>query len=380
MKIGFDASQITAPQKAGTGNYSYCLAQALAACDSDNSYIFFFRKNPSDQVKETIFARNSDFSYKVLETSFLWTHGALAKETFLGELDLLFMSYPTLPLIRDPSLKTVVTFHDLGFDFLPEYQKFLKKYFLRLFPRIAAKQATRIIAVSSSTKEALVEKYNVSPAKVSVIYEGVDVPRFQKTYSSVEKKATFSKYNVKKPFILFVGTIQPRKNLERLIAAFSRLKQRSDEKLANLSLVLAGKRGWLADEVYLAPQKYKVGSWVNFLGRVPDEDLPLLYQEAECVAFPSLLEGFGLPVLEAMAAGTSVVTSRVSSLPEVGGDAAFYVDPQDVESIASGLYKVLTDVDLREKLIEKGLQRVGDFSWESSAKKLLNVFEKVDKK
>ncbi len=378
MKIGFDASQIATPQKAGIGNYSFCLSQALSNLDSDNSYIFFFREQPSNKVRQTLFSGKQNFSFKVLNNSFLWTNGALARQTFLNNLDILFMPYPVLPIIRNPSLKTVVTFHDLSFEFLPEYQKFPKKYFLRLIPRLVANQATQIVAVSEFTKKSLLAEYGISPEKIEVIYEGVNFDWYQKTYSSEEKKAVFSSYNLRRPYILFVGTIQPRKNLERLVAAFSQLKHRFGAASAKLSLVLAGKQGWLADDIYAAPQEYNVADSVKFLGRVPDKDLPLLYQQAECLAFPSLFEGFGLPVLEAMAAGTPVVTSNVSSLPEVGGDAAFYVEPRDIESIATGLGEVLLNTDLRKSLVERGLRRVHEFSWENTARRLIEVFRGVN--
>ncbi len=383
MKIAFDASQITIHERAGTGNYSYYLARALSTVDSKNKYIFFFRETPSIEIKREIFEGKPNLSFKILSWPFLWTHGALARETFSGEFDLLFMPYPVIPLVRNRSLKTVVTFHDLGFKYLPEYNKFPQRYLLKMIPRFAANRADRVVAVSRATKNSVVGKYGIDPHKVSVVYEGVDINKFQGLDNKIQEKKgkkVKNKYGIGGDYILFVGTIQPRKNLERLVAAFSKLKKTKNTKLSKLDLVIAGKRGWLADKIYSAPSRYGVGASVKFLGRVPDDDLVVLYQNAECFAFPSLLEGFGLPVLEAMAAGTPVVTSNVSSLPEVGGDAAFYVDPRDVEGISSGLREVLINTKLRKSLVRRGLSRVSEFSWENTARSLIEVFRGVNTK
>lgn len=179
------------------------------------------------------------------------------------------------------------------------------------------------------------------------------------------------KYKIEGDYILFVGTLQPRKNIVRLIEAFSTL----GPKL--YTLVVVGKPGWLYEEIYEAPKKFKVEDRVKFLDYVPDEDLPALYQNALCFVLPSLYEGFGLPVLEAMHYGCPVVTSNVSSLPEAAGDAAIMVDPESTESIKEGIEKVLGDKSLREKLVKKGYEQVKKFSWEKCARETLKVLEEV---
>jgi glycosyltransferase involved in cell wall biosynthesis len=179
-----------------------------------------------------------------------------------------------------------------------------------------------------------------------------------------------TKYHIQQPFILSVGTVQPRKNYERLIQALAQLHQRG----YTIDLVIAGGKGWLDNPIYETVQQTGMEQYVHFIGFVDDEDLPALYSAAECFAFPSLYEGFGLPVLEAMACGTPVVTSNVSSLPEVAGDAALLVDPYDTLAIVQAIRSILDDTVLRSQLVDKGYHQVGHFSWIESARKLRQIY------
>lgn len=179
------------------------------------------------------------------------------------------------------------------------------------------------------------------------------------------------KYNISSDFILFVGTIQPRKNLQRLIEAFSKISKK------NIILVIVGKKGWQYEEILEAPQNFGVSDRVKFLDFVPDEDLTALYKEAACFVLPSLYEGFGLPILEAMKYGCPVITSNVSSMPEASGDAALYVNPEDVDDIADKIEKLISDEKLRSDLVERGYKQIKKFSWEKTAKQTLEALEKV---
>ncbi len=174
---------------------------------------------------------------------------------------------------------------------------------------------------------------------------------------------------------MFVGTLQPRKNIERLIEAFAKLII----KHPNLSLLVVGKKGWLYEGILEAPKKFGIKESVRFIDFVQDQELPSLYKNAKCFVLPSLYEGFGLPVLEAMKYGCPVVTSNVSSLPEAGGDAALYVDPQNVNDIAEKIDKVLSDPKLREEMVKKGHEQVKKFSWEKTARETLRVLEEIAK-
>ena len=180
------------------------------------------------------------------------------------------------------------------------------------------------------------------------------------------------KYKINKKYILFVGTLQPRKNIVRLIEAFSKIHHQQQ-----LNLVIVGKKGWMYEEILEAPKQYGIENQIKFLEFVPDEDLSLLYKNALCFVLPSLYEGFGLPVLEAMTQGCPVITSNVSSLPEAGGDAALYVNPEDVDEIAAKMQSLVKDEELRKTLIEKGYKQVKKFSWEKAARETLKVLEEV---
>jgi glycosyltransferase involved in cell wall biosynthesis len=184
-----------------------------------------------------------------------------------------------------------------------------------------------------------------------------------------------AKYSLTDKYILFVGTLQPRKNISRLIEAFSILSKK--RAFSDIELVIVGKKGWSYEEILQAPKKFAVSDRVKFLDFVPDDDLPFLYQHAQCFVLPSLYEGFGLPVLEAMKYNCPVITSNVSSLPEAGGDAAVYIDPLSVSDIAEKLEKVLSDRNLRNTMIERGRKQIQKFSWEKAAKETLKILEKV---
>jgi len=241
----------------------------------------------------------------------------------------------------------------------------------------------------------LVRRLKADPQKIKVIYEGVDREKFQilssksQTNSKSQIQKIKRKYEIKGDYVLFVGTIQPRKNLERLIEAFARILGYKDTRILgkrqrtrnilvsqypHLSLVLAGKLGWMYDKILQAPKKFGVGDKVQFLGHVPDKELPILYQGARVFCLPSLCEGFGLPVLEAMAAGTPVVAARAGALPEVVGGAGLLVNPKRIKEIAQALKLIIENQALSEGLREKGLRRVRDFSWQGVAMQTLAAF------
>jgi glycosyltransferase involved in cell wall biosynthesis len=188
-----------------------------------------------------------------------------------------------------------------------------------------------------------------------------------------------TKYGISKDFVLFVGTLQPRKNIIRLIEAFSKLLKDKKYQESPLQLVIVGKKGWQYDEILDSPKKFGIDNKVKFLDFVPDEDLIMLYKNALCFAWPSLYEGFGLPILEAMKMGCPVITSNVSSMPEAGGDAALYVDPENVDDIAKKLSDVVSDPKLRQDMVEKGKKQVQKFSWEKTARQTLQILEDVAK-
>lgn len=407
MTIGFDGSRAFKDIKTGTENYSFQLLTALRKIDKANRYIIYLR--PGNKVSGEWPA---NFQFQTLNFKRLWTQVGLSIETFKDPLDILFTPAHTLPLIRKPGLKTVMTVHDLGAEYLPLAHQLKQRLYLGFITKFQLKGATKLIAVSNSTKKDLIRKAGVNPKNIKVIYEGGPPPleeRFTKNSSkSDDLRDILSKYDLKKrEYYLFVGTIQPRKNLARLIEAFASLVSQpagpadsqphstSSEVLlglsgaprssspaslqsptGNLDLVIAGRKGWREKEIYALPAKLGIKDRVKFVGRVADWDLPSLYKGALGLAYPSLYEGFGLPILEAFGYDCPVLTSNVSSMPEVAGDAAILVDPLDIKSISSGMQKLL-DEKTRQKLVQLGKTRSKLFSWEKAAIQTLKVFEEI---
>ncbi len=377
MIIGFDASRAQLLERAGPENYTYNLLRELLKIDRRNRYRLYCN-NLLDFELPT-----ANYELRIISWPRLWTQGGLALECLKNPPDVLFVPAHTIPIIRRPDLKTVVTIHDVGFQkYLKTYQRWWGRLYEGRVSNYAARAATHVIAVSESTKKDLIEKLGVKPDKITVIYEGVDhgrfTPEIKKSASGDSSnlqqskiKKTKEKYGIGGEYLLFVGTIQPRKNLVRLIDAFK--KTRSPQ----ISLVIVGKKGWLSDEIYNAPKKFGVEDRVKFLGYVPTGDIVSLMNGALAFVFPSLYEGFGLVVLEAMACGCPVVTSNISSLPEVVGDAGILVDPYDVEDIARGIRSILElDEAQRRNLVDAGLERARKFTWEETAKQTIEVLSR----
>jgi len=271
--------------------------------------------------------------------------------------------------------KQVTTVHDCAFDKLPEeVPSHPAKMYYRLMMNLALKKSVRIIAVSESTKNDLMDYYHVSPKKITVIYNGVDEERFRFFNNKNVMKNVIEKYNLRFPFGLYVGLVRPRKNIENLLKAIRLLKDVMD---SSFKFVFAGKADNRFYNLSALIQKLDIADTIVRTGFVSDEELLALYKQAAFLILPSFYEGFGYPVLEAMAAGTPVIASNTSSLPEVAGDAALLVDPYNVAEIADAMYQILTDTDLREKLIKKGYEQVKKFPWERCARKTLQVYEEV---
>ncbi|MDQ5954196.1 MAG: hypothetical protein QG583_124, partial [Patescibacteria group bacterium] len=270
---------------------------------------------------------------------------------------------------RFTQVPRVISIMDLAFFHFADY--FTKKDLAQLhsWTKYSVIKAKKIITISEATKSDIIKFYKVSGEKIHVIYPGIKPSLLSNSHMSNDDVK--KKYAIDSKFILFVGTLQPRKNIARLIEAFSLLNDKE------VKLVIVGKKGWKYEEILEAPKKFGCEEKVVFLNFVPEEDLQVLYKNAELFAFPSLYEGFGLPVLEAMKFNCPVLTSNVSSLPEAGGDAAHYCNPESTESIKEGIEKILEDRKYRVNLIEKGKENIKKFSWEKAAKETLAVLTEV---
>jgi glycosyltransferase involved in cell wall biosynthesis len=276
-----------------------------------------------------------------------------------------------------PRLKraqTVLTVHDLIFALFPEHHLPMNQWFLGQFMPIFVRRADAIVTVSECSKRDLLQLYGTRESKITVIPEGVD-ERFHVDPGPEAVATIRQKYGLVDPFILYVGTIEPRKNLITLLEAFKRLQVTG----CNLKLVIAGRAGWLYQPFFDRLKALGLGDTVRLLGYVPDVDLPALYRAAEVFVFPSLYEGFGLPPLEAMACGTPVVCSNASSLPEVVGDAGLLVPPDDVAGLAAAIGRVLTDPALRAELSARGRERAARFTWEEAARRTLEVYRRISR-
>jgi glycosyltransferase involved in cell wall biosynthesis len=266
----------------------------------------------------------------------------------------------------------VLTIHDLIFLLFPEYHLPLNKWFLNSFVPLFIRRADAIIAVSKCTKGDLIRYYSVPSEKIKVIYEGVDA-RFQPVTEPDALARVRAIYGLPERFILYVGTIEPRKNLSTLLEAYKLLREEGLEH----RLVIVGRKGWLYKGFFQRLRELGLEGEVIFPGFVPDGDLPALYSAADLFVFPSLYEGFGLPVLEAMACGTPVIASNSSSLPEVIEDAGIMVDPLDVGALLRAIELILRDERMRREMRARGLEQAAKFSWERAARETLEVYRSV---
>lgn len=304
----------------------------------------------------------------------VWEQLAQPRQTRRLPADLLHLPVNVGPLwLRSVGCPVVVTVHDLSFALYPQYfTRARRSYQQWLTPR-TARQATAITADSQATKEDLVKLYGVDADRVRVVYPGVDA-RFRPVTDVREIDNLRQRRRLPAQFILFVGTIEPRKNLVMLLEAYAALVKHTDLPHA---LVIAGGKGWGYDAVFATAERLDLGERVIFPGYVPAGELPLWYNAADVVAYPSLYEGFGLPPLEAMACGTPVIVSSVSSLPEVVGDAGLLVDPGDPSAWAAALATMLTDPTARAKARQRGFVRAGLFTWERTARDMAQVYHEV---
>src|SRR3954463_4814713 len=276
--------------------------------------------------------------------------------------------YVLPPLVR---CRSVVTIHDCIHLMFPQYlPNRLAFGYARTSIGLAARRATRVMTVSESSKRDILRFVAVPPEKIDVIYNAFD-ERFGVEPNEEDVVRVRERYQLHDEFVLYAGNVKPHKNLERLIVAFDLVRKRG---LGHLKLVLIGDEISKYAALRRAVHQHQLHKYVRFLGYLPEETLAVMYRLAAVFVFPSLYEGFGLPPLEAMASGTPVVTSSVSSLPEVAGDAAVLVDPYDPQAIADGIYRVLTDDSLRLDLKRKGLARARQFSWEDSARRVRAIY------
>lgn len=365
MLIGIDASRANKPQKTGVEWYSYHLIEGFKKIDKDNHY-FLYTNVP---LRGELVVCPPNFEEKVL--SWLiprsWTLARLSYEMKFGKEipDVLFVPAHTIPLLNPK--RSIVTVHDIGFEHFPEVYPWADKLYHKFTIRFIKRFASKIIAVSHYTKEDLVKTYGIDKEKIVVIHNGYDRAK----YEVLDRNEEFSKkHKLDFPYLLFIGRLEQKKNIPRLIDAFAEFKKRN--KTAH-KLVLIGRPGFGYDEVEKKIKKYGLTNEVVMPGWVGDDELPKFLNQAELFVFPSLFEGFGIPVIEAMACGCPVICSNTTSLPEVAGEAALMFDPEKPEEIVSRMEQVLLNPEVQESLKIKGLRQAEQFSWEKCAAETLRV-------
>lgn len=372
MNIAIDAFEANLNKKVGMGNYVDNLIQALARIDSENDYTLYVKKGSN----ETGNLNQENFKYKKLTSPMIrsyWSQCRLPIEILLNRPDILHI--PTGHKIPFNCPKnTVVTIHDLAFIKFPKYFESNVKWRSLQFTRHAILKAKKIIAISQSTKNDILKYYKVDELKVEVIYHGVE-DIFKPIEDTSKIDLVCKKYGINLPFVLFVGVLQPRKNITRLIWAFKKMLNSCNLKM---QLVIAGNKGWMYEDIFKTVKQAGIEDRVVFTGYALKQDVIWLLNGAKVFVLPSLYEGFGMPVLEAMACGVPVVTSNVSSMPEIAGDAALLVDPYSVDEISRALIDVINKPQLADELVKKGLKRVKSFTWEKAARQTLKVYESMN--
>ena len=357
-RFGYDKNGL--PNRVGSSEVCFELLVNLEKIDKKNNYIIYLPVAPTFDMPQA----REGWEYKIVKKRPLWTLFGLTPALAADKsLDVFFSPTHYGPLFI--SIPQVISVLDTSYKYFPELFKKRDLYQLAIWGSYSIKKAKNILTISESAKSDIIREYNVPEEKVTVVHLGI-----KELNSKMDKKELSRKYSLDKPYILFVGTLQPRKNISRLIEAFSRLGMK------DLDLVIIGRRGWMFEEILNAPSKFGVSESVKFLENVTDEELPAFYKNAELFVLPSLYEGFGLPILEAMKFACPVVTSNISSLPEAGGDAAIYFDPEDTGDITEKMKKVLGDSKLRSDMIKKGHEQVKKFSWDRAAKEVIEVLEK----
>ena len=358
MRIAIDASRCTVPRVTGTENYAIQLIRVLIRLNTQHHITLYFR----DQPRVDLFPASSLVEQRVIPFQRVWTHLRFAAALWQDKPDLTFVPAHTLPFVFPG--RAVATVHDLGFKYFPQAHPKSQRLYLDWTTRYSAQRANVILADSQATANDLQKYYSTSPSKIRVVYPGVDKP----IVGNIE--TVRQKYNLPEHYFLFIGTLQPRKNIARLVQAYNLWsKQHASDSTA---LVLAGGKGWLYDPAWVSGVE-----GVQLTGYIDDTDKGALYAGAVAVIFPSLYEGFGFPVLEAMHCGTSIIASNTSSLPELVGDAGLLVDPLNTEAIASAMSQVSTDESLRQTLQQRGYEQVKKFTWETAAHQLLATFESL---
>jgi glycosyltransferase involved in cell wall biosynthesis len=365
LHIGFDAHSI-GTGLGGNETYASNLIEALAEIDTQNRYTLYMTKQeavdryahrwPNVSIRKTL-----------PHTPLIRIPLTLAAELRRRPVDILHVQYTAPPLAP---CDTVVMIHDLSFEHLPETFKRRSWMQMRLTVRRTARAASHVVTDSEYSRQDILRMYRLPPERVTTTPLAAS-----SRFKPINDRRVLEKYGIEGDYILAVGSIQPRKNIARLIRAYTLMLSQHRDNAPKL--VIVGKRAWLSEETIKAAAVSSASEKIIFTGYVPESDLAALYTGALCFAYPSFFEGFGIPLLEAMRCGTPTITSDRTCFPEVVGDASLIVDPFDEQSIADGLWRMISDAALREQLRTCGFAQSSLFDWRQTARLTLDVYEQV---
>lgn len=369
MLIGIDGNEANIKERVGSNQYAFEVITALSNLATDHEFVIYLKDNLISNLPK----ESSNWHYRVLKPKKFWTQWRLPLDLYINTRkrpDIFFTPGHYAP--RFSPVPVIVSIMDLGFLKFPK--QFTKKdlYQLKSWTKTSVEKARHVLAISESTKNDIIREYQVPENKITVTYPGFDKDKFNPMASKEKAKSVIEtvkkKYGISKKYILFLSTLKPSKNIIGLLEAFKILTNKG----FGIDLVIAGKKGWMYEEIFEKTKKLELLDRVVFTDFVPNEDVAMLMSGAEIFVLPSFWEGFGIPILEAMACGTPVVVSDVGSLPEVVGDAGILVNPNEPNNIAQGITQAMSE---SKKLKEKGLEQVKKFSWVKCAQETIKVLE-----
>ncbi|MFA6097231.1 MAG: glycosyltransferase family 1 protein [Candidatus Paceibacterota bacterium] len=371
MKIGINVDKLSRTNKRGVSVYIYQILKELSEIDNKNDYILYSRRDIGDKP----FLSNPRFSLSLVKSNFgllYWTYFKLPKQAIEDKVDIFFSPAQNYPFIfmKPYGIKTVTSVLDIAFRIFPKHFRAGDKIGLDINTKIAVRRSDKIIAISESTKRDIIKYYKTDDGKIDVVYLA---SRMGEKCPKLCEIDVHNALNIKKSYILFVGAIQPRKNIIKLVDAFEICKDRNSD----IGLVICGERGWLYQEILARISRSRYSKDIFVTGGVSEKELKSIYCKALMFALPSLYEGFGIPVLEAMSLGVPVIVPNNSSFPELVGDAGLYVDEYNAEDIADKISMIMSDPGLGTELAKKGKLKAREFSWKITAKKHLEIFESI---
>ncbi len=390
MNIGIDIRAI-GHQRTGDETYTLQLIKSLARVDKKNTYFLYTSARHSEDVKkiqQLLDIENKNFKIKSVKAinRFLWTAWALPQQAKKDKVDILHVQYLT-PLFATHNLKIVTTIHDVSFARYPQFIDKKDLWLLKLFIPLSLRRADKIIAVSKFTKQEIIDVYNIKKNKIEVIYNGGVAQEFLEEYSQERVLRFKEKYDIIKPYLLYLGTLQPRKNIPFLIKAFVQLKKqyKGNELIDNLELVLRGGRnGRNYDQKIdiilkkISQKNKQIHKQIKFIGYVSNEEAPFIFAGAKAFCFPSIYEGFGLPLLEAMTMQTPTVASNIKCFREIAASSSLLAKVNNLEDWVDKLHGIVTNKEMQDKYVKLGKRRTADFSWDKNAQETIQLYNNMN--